>query len=609
MLVRDFIHDSLYAADGGYFVKRDVIYAPPAFIDFNNLLGQFEYRQVLAKLYAAQEHAWLTPALVFQPWYSYAIARWLIRQVMTLRAKGGKHVAAPLIVYEVGGGTGTNAKHICDYVKANAPQLYRAMRYTILEISPSLHERQTTLLAPHAAVARSVVADATNLAAAGVADERPCLVVACEVLDNLPHDKVVQLATAPALDSKKATPGPLDATDGLASPSHSAATVSTSPSSSSTIDSLRAQGWHEVTVQPLPSAALGDGREAFRELIRPLADPVICQTMPFVLGNTPGSGQDAARQPSLADKARSLLRSLLGSIRNIGGGAAGMPHDGAPLPPGVTSARYVPTGSLQLLRSLQAAFPRHGLWMADFDSLPPPATDFTRAAREDNLITLGGNAPGQTVTDGVEGSNPASTGAGGVATPAYYPAPICAPLVASKGGAKRRTIDHPTYLSPRRGTADIFFPTDFAILAAMTRHVRAEAGHSPLQRAQPLGSAAAIANTAGLVTGKLAARTSLRKAHATASEAALAASKSPSARAQAKGNASATATADETEGSAQEGGDADAEGAAGVRVLTSAQFLASFADVRRTATLSGYNPLLEDYVNTRVLTADLPQLA
>ena len=122
----------------------------------------------------------------------------------------------------------------------------------------------------------------------------------------------------------------------------------------------------------------------------------------------------------------------------------------------------------------------------------------------------------------------------------YYPARTCAPLVASKGGAQRTTVDHPTYLSPRRGIADIFFPTDFEALASMVRHTRGQ------QRQRQRGDDA---------------------------------------------TAAATAT----------GGASD-----GVRVLRSSQFLATFGDSARTRTLSGYNPLLEDYANTRVLVADLP---
>jgi hypothetical protein len=39
----------------------------------------------------------------------------------------------------------------------------------------------------------------------------------------------------------------------------------------------------------------------------------------------------------------------------------------------------------------------------------------------------------------------------------------------------------------------------------------------------------------------------------------------------------------------------------GARVMPSPVFLSSYADVSRTRTLTGYNPMLEDYTNTRFL--------
>jgi SAM-dependent MidA family methyltransferase len=40
-----------------------------------------------------------------------------------------------LVIYEFGGGYGTNARCILDFIRAMAPDLYRHMKYTIVEIS------------------------------------------------------------------------------------------------------------------------------------------------------------------------------------------------------------------------------------------------------------------------------------------------------------------------------------------------------------------------------------------------------------------------------------------------------------------------------------------
>lgn len=99
-----------------------------------------------------------------------------------------------------------------------------------------------------------------------------------------------------------------------------------------------------------------------------------------------------------------------------------------------------------------------------------------------------------------------------------------------------RTVDHATYMSARHGTADIFFPTDFHVLARM----------------------------AAMVTGRPLGQTK----SSTASGAHAGPRQSMS---------------------------------AGIRVMHSAEFLAASAQTDRTKTMTGYNPLLEDYRNTRFL--------
>ena len=321
-LVRDVIHRALYAPDSGYFTQRDVIYAPPAYIDFGALLGQYEYRQTLSRLYAASDHAWLTPVLVFQPVYSHAIARWLVRGVMELRARGGRHAAAPLVVYEVGGGTGTNARHICDYIAAHAPQLYRTLSYTVLEISPALSARQTALLQPHARVARSVVADATRLADAGVADARPCAVVACEVLDNLPHDKV---------RVRERADGSLEAAEAL------------------------------VVEEEVFDSTTKSARLQYTEDFRPLQEATVREVLES-LGLT---SMDALHELQADIAATEGAGAGAGLALGMHGLLSGLMSAAAPL------EAFIPTGSQRLLGALCQACPEHQFTIADFSWLPP----------------------------------------------------------------------------------------------------------------------------------------------------------------------------------------------------------------------------------------------
>jgi hypothetical protein len=93
----------------------------------------------------------------------------------------------------------------------------------------------------------------------------------------------------------------------------------------------------------------------------------------------------------------------------------------------------------------------------------------------------------------------------------------CAPLLVASKWQHLGQRDHATYLSPSLGEADIFFPTDFGLLA----HI-----------------------VAGMAGG----------------------------------------------------------GAGGVAVTTSRDFLLQWARWERTQTLTGFNPMLDTYANTRFLT-------
>ena len=98
-------------------------------------------------------------------------------------------------------------------------------------------------------------------------------------------------------------------------------------------------------------------------------------------------------------------------------------------------------------------------------------------------------------------------------------------------------MDHPNYLTPLLGSADIFFATDFAKLAEMVASMSEVDGG---------GSGDGPANQA------------------------------------AESHRSSTVSA-------------------APRTLSQAAFMAKYAQIARTKTMTGFNPLLEDYPNMRVL--------
>lgn len=77
MLVRDFIDDSLYNPNYGYFSKQAVIFSPETDFDFNNMRDHLEFMNILGQLYKDIEgeadevdevarQVWHTPTELFK---------------------------------------------------------------------------------------------------------------------------------------------------------------------------------------------------------------------------------------------------------------------------------------------------------------------------------------------------------------------------------------------------------------------------------------------------------------------------------------------------------------------------------------------------------------
>lgn len=135
VLVRDFIHSALYDPDHGYFSQspRSVGVLDRS-IPFHKLQGRKAYMSHLDKIYKQNDVSWFTPVELFKPWYAHGIAEAILRTT---------NLSFPLKIYEIGGGSGTCAKGIMDYIMLNAPtRVYENMSYTSVEISSSLAKKQ-----------------------------------------------------------------------------------------------------------------------------------------------------------------------------------------------------------------------------------------------------------------------------------------------------------------------------------------------------------------------------------------------------------------------------------------------------------------------------------
>ncbi|ERN01817.1 hypothetical protein AMTR_s00089p00047210 [Amborella trichopoda] len=184
--VRDFIRSALYDPNYGYFSTRSgsVGFLPKS-IKFNQLEGRSAYMQYLSDIYKENDIAWFTPVELFKPWYAHAIAEAILRTA---------NLSVPLKIYEIGGGSGTCAKCIMDYMMLNAPaKVYSNMSYISVEISPALARKQLETISEVSSQSQRFgveCRDAADKIGWGKVDHQPCWVIMLEVLDNLPHDLI-----------------------------------------------------------------------------------------------------------------------------------------------------------------------------------------------------------------------------------------------------------------------------------------------------------------------------------------------------------------------------------------------------------------------------------
>ncbi|PIN11264.1 hypothetical protein CDL12_16143 [Handroanthus impetiginosus] len=185
VLVRDFIHAALYDPEHGYFSQRSgSVGVLDRSIKFNQLEGRKAYMKHLDAIYKQSDTSWFTPVELFKPWYAHGIGEAILRTA---------NLSVPLKIYEIGGGSGTCAKGVMDYLKLNAPtRVYDNMTYISVEISSSLAKKQIETVGEvdsHLKKFKVECRDAADPNGWGI-EQQPCWVIMLEVLDNLPHDLI-----------------------------------------------------------------------------------------------------------------------------------------------------------------------------------------------------------------------------------------------------------------------------------------------------------------------------------------------------------------------------------------------------------------------------------
>nr|VWO97449.1 PvdL [Ganoderma boninense] len=172
MLVRDFIEDSLYNPNYGYFSKQVNIFTAPDPIDLNTVRNTTEFEaEVTRRVIEGRK-----------PWYGRAIAQCLVSEYLL------KYFPyEDFVIYEIGAGNGTLALDILDYLREDYPDVYDRTRYNIIEISENLASLQRQKLCE---VHPCVTVHNKSIFRWDTREPAPCYFLAMEVIDNFAHDLI-----------------------------------------------------------------------------------------------------------------------------------------------------------------------------------------------------------------------------------------------------------------------------------------------------------------------------------------------------------------------------------------------------------------------------------
>jgi len=182
-------------------------------IPFSSLLGKYHWHYIHKKSYINQTGQWLTPTELFQPYYSNIIANFIAHEVLRNDADDGdgcdkeknRH-NEKIQVLELGGGRGTNAYHILKHLERAHPDVYERIEYHIVDSSETLLHLQKNILSEAPKDVNFVQMDMLD-----VAEDRASfltksnthtIVLAMELLDNLPHDKIIKTETGDILQTE-----------------------------------------------------------------------------------------------------------------------------------------------------------------------------------------------------------------------------------------------------------------------------------------------------------------------------------------------------------------------------------------------------------------------
>ncbi|EPY31273.1 hypothetical protein AGDE_09136 [Angomonas deanei] len=188
MIYRDFVQFSLYHMKWGYYPKlfrkyRKLMttgYFDP--IPYGSLRSQHDYERYITKIHE-QTPSFVTPTQMFQPFYGWVLGDYL---VSTYRSKFDPR--EPLVVYDVGAGTGALALSVLNYLAEQYPAVYERIEYHVIEQSPYLIQSLRNKLIHHYHRVKIHHVSVLNWRQV---EMRRCVVLGIELLSGLPHDCIL----------------------------------------------------------------------------------------------------------------------------------------------------------------------------------------------------------------------------------------------------------------------------------------------------------------------------------------------------------------------------------------------------------------------------------
>nr|CCC91444.1 conserved hypothetical protein [Trypanosoma congolense IL3000] len=188
LIMRDFIHFGLYHQRWGYYPKlyrkyRQLMttgYFDP--IPFGSLRNQQDYERYVGKIHDSTPSC-ITPTQLFQPHYGWVLAEYL---VTVMRAKFDPR--EPLVVYDIGAGSGALAVSVLDYLSEHFPSVYAECEYHVIEMNPQLVRVLRNQLIVHY---HHVKIHNISILNWREVERRRCVLLGVELLSSMPHDCVV----------------------------------------------------------------------------------------------------------------------------------------------------------------------------------------------------------------------------------------------------------------------------------------------------------------------------------------------------------------------------------------------------------------------------------